>query len=447
MKAPHRIDWVNAWTGRLAPGTEAGFALRHADLSHRLRTELAEGRLPFVDMPYAEDLVTAIEEHTPFLRRFKHMVLLGIGGSALGARALQKAFFPQQDRPNHSGPWLWIADNVDAETLDAWFATLDPKETIVVAVSKSGGTIETIAQYLLAREWLRGNLGAAWNEHMMLITDERAGFLRHEAESNAIRSLPVPDHLGGRYSVLSAVGLVPAAFLGMDWRGLMAGALTIGRSLAAAPVLDGHPAWRLALWNRSLMANDYSQIIFFSYIPKWATFGPWFAQLWAESLGKEGVGSMPLPAVGVTDQHSIQQMFLDGPRDKGCLFISSTAQPAGRAFPAHLPEQWSFLRGAHFGDLLQAETLGTRMALSSCDVPLVTFDMAETSANAAGRLMVMLELTTLFTGWLLDINPLDQPAVELGKRLANAHLGAPGYPVEEANLAAFLARAGEKQEF
>lgn len=447
MPASHRLDWTNAWSGRLERQAEAAFELRHADIAHRFATELSAGRLPFVDMPYAEALIADLDEVTPHLRRFRHMVLLGIGGSALGARALQKAFHPQQDRPGHEGPCLWIADNIDADTLEAWFDALDPRETIVVAVSKSGGTIETVAQYLLAREWLRGHLGDAWRDNVLLVTDALHGFLREEADAHGIATLPVPDHLGGRYSVLSAVGLVPAAFLGMDWKALLRGALSVGRPLAASGLSADHPSWRLALWNRNLMAQGYGQIIFFSYIPQWATFGPWFAQLWAESLGKEGKGSMPLPATGVTDQHSIQQMFLDGPRDKGCLFLTCPSLPTGRAFPLHLPEQWAFLKGARFGDLLHAEALGTRMALAAREVPTVALEMADTGPEAAGRLMVLLELATLFTGWLLDINPLDQPAVELGKRLANAKLGAPGYDTEGASLAAFLAREGERQEF
>lgn len=447
MPAMHRLDWTNAWTGRLEGQQEAPFALRHADIAYRFATELSAGRLPFVDMPYAEDLIASLEALTPRLRSFRHMVLLGIGGSALGARALQKAFHPSQDRPGHTGPCLWIADNIDADTLEAWFATLPARETIVVAVSKSGGTIETVAQYLLAREWLRGHLGESWRENMLLVTDVAHGFMRQEADTHGLVSLPVPDHLGGRYSVLSAVGLVPAAFLGMDWKALLEGALAVGRPLRDGGLPADHPAWRLALWNRSLMAHGYTQIIFFAYIPLWATFGPWFAQLWAESLGKEGKGSMPLPATGVTDQHSLQQMFLDGPRDKGCLFLTCPTLPAGRAFPLQLPDQWAFLKGAHFGDLLHAEALGTRMALASCDVPTVALEMADTGPEAAGRMMALLELATLFTGWLLDINPLDQPAVELGKRLANAKLGAPGYEAEGSALAGFLAREGERQEF
>ncbi len=448
---PNTLDWTGAWNGRVSSGDSMPYEVRRGDMATRLISEITAGRLPFINMPFREELETSLEAYTPWLQSFRHMLLLGIGGSALGARALQKAFYPQQDRPEHAGRSLWIADNVDADTLDAWFDLLPPEKTLVVVISKSGGTIETLSQYFLARQWLRESLGDAWKKHVMVITDAAKGYLRQEADVLGLASLPVPDHLGGRYSVLSAVGMVPAAFLDMDWKALLRGALDVGAPLyapgAGVKTLETHPAWKLAVWNRTLMDHGYTQLIFFSYIPLWAQFGFWFTQLWAESLGKEGKGSMPLPAVGVTDQHSTQQMFLDGPRDKACLLLSSPGLSRGRQFGPDLPEEWAYLRGAHFGDLLQAEGLGTQMALYKAGTPLVEMCMGSTGEEAAGRLMALLGIATVLTGWLLDINPLDQPAVELGKRLANARLGASGYDEESADLEAFLARAPEQQEF
>lgn len=446
----HTLDWSNAFTGRmdgLAPASSP-HAARADELAARLKDETGRGILPFMTMPFRAALDRDIPAVVAGLAGCKHMLVLGIGGSALGARALQKAFAPGQDRPGHDGPWLWIADNVDADSLSALFAKLPPKETALVVISKSGGTIETLAQYFLARDWLRAALGDAWKRQVVMVTDEKAGYLRQEADAQGILSLPVPDHLGGRYSVFSAVGMLPAAFLRMDWRALLDGAQSVFAPLLADfGTLAVHPAWKLAVWNRMLMEKGYSQLIFFSYIPLWSWLGAWFAQLWAESLGKEGKGSMPVPAVGVTDQHSVNQMFLDGPRDKGCLFLHCPALDKGPAFGGDIPEKWAYLRGRTFGDLLDAEGLGTRMALAQYAVPLVEFSMGAADENAAGRLMGLLELTTILTGWLLDINPVDQPAVELGKRLANARLGDGAYPDEAAALTAFLARTGAVDGF
>jgi glucose-6-phosphate isomerase len=417
-------------------------------LTRHLASEVQAGHLPCLSLPFRAELEKQLTALLPSLTRFKHMLVLGIGGSALGARALQKAFFPAQDRPGHKGPWLWIADNVDADSLDACLAALPPEQTVVVPISKSGGTIETLAQYFLARQWLRGSLGAGWNEHMLVVTDATKGFLREEAARNTFSSLPVPDHLGGRYSALSAVGLLPAAFLGIDWKELLAGAWDVTQSLVEKPAaVEKHPALSLAAWNIALANAGYNQLIFFSYIPLWATLGPWFCQLWAESLGKDGKGTMPIAAVGVTDQHSVNQMFLDGPRDKGCLFLTCDGLSRGRPFPDELPDEWRWLKGKQFGELLDAEALGTCMALAHSKMPLIRINMADSTERAAGALMALLEATTLLTGWLMGINPIDQPAVELGKRLANARLGAPGYATEEADLKHFLAVPSRKEEF
>jgi glucose-6-phosphate isomerase len=345
---------------------------------------------------------------------------------------------------------------VDAFSLDTWFDRLPPDKTLVVVVSKSGGTIETASQYFLAREWLKRHLGERWKDHVFLVTGQK-GFLRDLANVQRLRSLPVPEELGGRYSVLSAVGLLPAAFMGLDIEAFVDGARSVLAPFAKpapgtgglAAHLAGHPAWNLAVWSRALWDKGYNDLIFYTYLPLWASFGDWFAQLWAESLGKDGKGSQPIPAVGVTDQHSVTQMFLDGPRNKACLFLTCPAQAKGAPFPDDLPPSFDYLRGKHFGDLLQAEALGTQMALSKHHVPLVEIRLGADTIRQAGKLVALTGLATILTGWLLDLNPLDQPAVELGKRLALARLGAPGLGEEKADLDAFLkAQAGgHAQEF
>lgn len=442
----YTLDWNHAWAGRLDGLT--GSPTRLTEMAKLLNGECGAGRLPALTMPYMEALKKQLAALEPELKRFNHMVVLGIGGSALGARALQRAYFPQQDRPGHNGPWLWIADNIDADTLEAWMTSLPPEETVIVAVSKSGGTIETLAQYFLLKEWLKKHRGDKWAEHMLLVTDEKEGYLRAEATTENIRSLPVPDYLGGRYSVLSAVGMVPAMFLGLPWKELMEGSLSVTAPLARCTPeeLAKHPAWHLAQWAEVLWRRDYSQLIFFTYVPAWASLGAWFSQLWAESLGKDGKGTMPLPAVGVTDQHSLQQMFLAGPPDKGCLLLTcpglSEGKAAGPEFPANVPDKWSWLRGKRFGELLDAECLGSSAAFAESKVPLLRLVAKDATPRTAGEVMGLCMAATLLTGWLMDLNPVDQPAVELGKRLAYARLGSSSYPDEAAMLKTFMDRAG-----
>ena len=440
--------WTNAREQELGLGAHAAQA---GELAGRLAAEVAAGKLPFVNMPFRPDLEKELAGLGADLKKFEHMLLLGIGGSALGARFLQKAFAPGQDQPGHKGPWLWIADNVDAISLDAWLAKLPPEKTLVLAVSKSGGTIETTGQYFVICRWLEERLGAEWKKHLWFVTDQKAGFFRQEADRLGCRSLPVPANLGGRYSVLSAVGMVPAAFLGIDTKALLAGAAEVLDPLAAAKpdgkALAAHPSFRLACWGRGLMDAGYSELIFFGYMPLWASLGDWFAQLWAESLGKQGKGSQPIPAVGVTDQHSVNQMFMDGPRNKACFLLTCPGLPAGPRFPEALPSDFAYIAGKSFGELLGAEAFGTGMALCKSGVPLLECSLGKDSPRAAGKIMALLGAATILTGWLLGIDPLDQPAVELGKRLAKARMGASGLAAEKADLEAFLGQAANEQGF
>lgn len=442
------LEWSNAWTYRLkglGPDKQQG---KLAAIIDKLKKQMSAGELPFLTMPYRAKLEKNLPPLLASAKKFNNMLVLGIGGSALGARAMQKAFAPGQDEPGYKGPWLWIADNVGPAQFEGLLGKLDPKETVVVCISKSGGTIETLSQYFLVRAWLQKALGDAWASQMIVVTDEKNGFLRQEASDKQLGSLEVPDFLGGRYSALSAVGLLPAGYLGIDWQGLLDGAAEVAKPIVENPEqIANTQAWRLACWAKSLQDQNYDELIFFCYIPQWSMYGPWFAQLWAESLGKEGKGSMPIPATGVTDQHSVNQMFLDGPRNKGCLFVTGQQPQTERKFGSDLPEKWSWLRGKAFGALLEAEALGTSMALCQNGVPLVNMHIGELNERAAGSMMMLLEAATIFTGWLMEINPVDQPAVELGKRLANSRLGAEGYIKEAADLASFLAAPKDRKPF
>jgi len=390
----------------------------------RLKTVVQEGSVPCLTMPYMDELWIELLTLESYLQSFKHMIVLGIGGSALGARTLQQAFYPEQNYPNHQGRSLWIADNLNTEALAAWMAALDPKETLVVVISKSGDTVETMAHYLLLRQWLQKALPTDWAQHLFAITDAKLGYLRQEVISHKIPSLTVPDHLGGRYSVFSAVGMVPAAFLGIDWQTLLASAYAMNAPLTqdcTLSTLQAHPAWDFAVWAYTCTQQKYDKLVFFNYVPAWPSLGAWFSQLWAESLGKSGKGSMPIPALGVTDQHSLLQMFLDGPQNTACLFLHCPDLPQGDIVP-DVPAQLAYLRKKTMGELLEAECLGTAAALAQAQVPLMQIKLEAANPQDAGAFMAFCMTATIFTGWLLDINPFDQPAVEFGKRIAKAHL-------------------------
>ena len=210
---PHLLEWSRAYAHRLDADSAAALKARAPEVAQRLQRELASGELPFISMPFRAKLEVEMAPLIPRIKAYKHMLVLGIGGSALGARAMQQAFAPGQDGPAHRGPWLWIADNVCAERFEALLGKLNPTETVVVCISKSGGTIETISQYFLVRDWLKASVGEGWQDQMIVVTDERKGYLREEANRYGLTALEVPDYLGGRYSALSAVGLLPAAWM------------------------------------------------------------------------------------------------------------------------------------------------------------------------------------------------------------------------------------------
>ncbi|MDD6087919.1 MAG: glucose-6-phosphate isomerase [Desulfovibrionaceae bacterium] len=434
------LNWSHSWSGRTVEReAQSRSSLFSGKCEERLRNELEQGTLPFLSLPHRGDLIRELDALSAGWMRFRHMLIVGIGGSSLGGKALIRAFFREQDFPCYAGKQIWFLDNVDTERLEVFMQKLDPAETIVVPISKSGGTIETLAQYFMLRRWLCNSLPDSWRDHLLFVTDARKGYLREEAEREGIASLPVPDGLGGRYSVLSAVGMVPVAFAGLPWKDFLDGAASVFSDPVRNPSqLTRHPSWMLAQWCRELYEKAYSQLIFFCYIPAWSDLGDWFAQLWAESLGKNGRGTMPIPAVGVTDQHSLQQMFLDGPADKGCLFLRSSGQTLGSVFPETIPDRWRWLREKHFGELLQAEALGSAAALADKGLPLTLFDVDRPSLRTMGEVMGVCMLATVLTGWMLEINPLDQPAVELGKRLAYTRLGASEYPEEAKILDRFL---------
>ncbi|MBQ4125083.1 MAG: glucose-6-phosphate isomerase, partial [Desulfovibrio sp.] len=177
------LEWSRAFTGRVRRDHLGAHMSRAPELAARLASELDQGLLPFLKMGYVEPLRRDLPELIEKSRACRHMLVLGIGGSALGARAMQRAFAPGQDMPGHDGKCLWIADNVCPFQLEEWLKRLDPKDTMVVTISKSGGTIETISQYFIVKDWLQKALGEAWSQHMMVVTDLVKGFLREEAKA------------------------------------------------------------------------------------------------------------------------------------------------------------------------------------------------------------------------------------------------------------------------
>lgn len=417
-----------------------------AELTERfpaIRTHIAErraaGEYGFLALGHQPALLDAINSYaTSQAGKWKHLLILGTGGSALGMRALCTALRPpawnEWGEDKRDGfPTLTILENVDPVTVLAALDRLDPRHTLVNVISKSGGTAETLAQYLIVRQWLEQAVGEVdARRHMVITTDPKVGPLRAIATRDQITAFEVPPDVGGRFSVLTAVGLLPAALLGIDIAELVAGA---GEAVREAEVesLDQNPAalWAALQW-QAQHARAANIHVLMPYSDRLRDVGEWFRQLWAESLGKrvdrEGRevfrGPTPLMAVGATDQHSQVQLFAEGPFDKTITFVrilETTGMleiPRERRTANGEPEtSFAYLMGHTLGKLLDEEFLATREALRSAGRMSATIEMDAVTPRSVGHLLMFFQCATGFAGAWYGVNPFDQPGVEMGKVL------------------------------
>ncbi len=419
----------------------------HAELQQRRQ----QGELPVYDLPFEQQVVAQIRKMADEIaEQFDAFVVLGIGGSALGTTAVARALLPglhnQLDRNQRNGrPRLYVLDNVDPVTIKELLVHLDPLKTCFCVISKSGSTVETMSQFLVARQWLQTADGTDYVKQMILVTDREKGVLRRLVESAGYRSFAVPDGVGGRFSVLTAVGLLPLAVAGVDIERLLAGAATFSSRLDS-PVLMENPAYL----NAALQYLGYNKglpiSVFMPYCDQLSDLADWFQQLWAESLGKEvrldgsvdPVGPTLVKAVGATDQHSQIQLYMEGPKDKMLTFVT-VATMDDIAFPevVDIPEL-EYLAGQTAGSLLNSEQRATAAALARCGRPSVTLRLDAVSPESVGALLFMLQIQTLFAGALFNIDPLNQPGVEAGKNFTSALMGRPGFSDVRNDLESWL---------
>ncbi len=375
-----------------------------------------------------------------------HVLVLGIGGSALGTKALlnalrRPAWNEWDDEGRDFFPRLTILENVDPTSVSAALERIDPRRVLVNVISKSGGTAETMAQYLVVRRWLDQALGPAASRHLVFTTDPERGALRDLAKREHIATLEVPPEVGGRFSVLSPVGLLPAALVGIDVDGLLSGARQAVDRSEADDLLKNPAALFAALhWtaDRELGARVH---VLMPYTDRLREFAEWYRQLWAESLGKRidrkgkvvHVGPTPVGAVGATDQHSQVQLFMEGPFDKVITFVTvddpgiEVPIPSAPDSGQHVPPDLAYLSGHTLGELLRAEYEATSAALAQMGRMSCTLRLPDLTAASVGEALMFYQLATGYAGAWYGIDPFDQPGVELGKRLTYAAMGRPGY--------------------
>ena len=405
----------------------------------------ARGELGFFDLP--ADRATAracLEAARAFPPEVDTMVVLGIGGSSLGPKALYSALAPPLDALRSRAPGLprrlLFPDNADPSTLSAILEVCDPARTVWNVVTKSGGTAETAAQLLVVADHLERALGqdrAA--RRIIATTDPTAGALRATADAAGWATFPIPSAVGGRFSVLSAVGLLPAAVAGLDVMGLLDGAAAMLARCDGDDVRT-NPALLLAgLLHHHHVVRGRPMVVLMAYADALYDVADWFRQLWAESLGKAvatdgrtvNVGPTPIAARGATDQHSQLQLYVEGPRDKVVVMLTAERREHELTIPrsalaASRPE-YAYLAGRGVGELLDAELRGTIGSLLGRQRPTGVIALPRIDAPAVGALIMLLELATAWAGPLYGVDPFDQPGVEEAKRLAYAALGRDGY--------------------
>ena len=362
--------------------------------------------------------------------KYKHIVILGIGGSALGAICLQQALtdlFTQ--KKSVDSPALHVIDNIDPTLLLELEKAIDLKKTLFIVITKSGSTPETLAQFFYYAKKVEAQK-LTLNEHFIVITDPKESSLKKIAKKNKIEIFDMPLNVGGRFSVLTTVGLIPAALIGLDIEALLEGAKKMRESFMAKEMNENMP-FNLATIQYLLYKKNKSITVLFPYNQKLIKLADWYRQLLAESIGKRlnndnkevFVGITPINALGVTDQHSQNQLYNEGPNDKFFVFLKSNKN-VHLEIPSDLNDdnELSYLKNISFEKLLATELQGTIAALTQNQRPNVLLEIDAIDEEHLGMLFMLFEASIAFLGEFFEINSFDQPGVELSKKLTKEML-------------------------
>ena len=418
-------------------------AKRTSPVIEKVNAQRKAGKTPYRDLPYNKEISRNVKTIAAQAKgSCENLVVLGIGGSALGNIALQTALNPYMynlDPKQRKGPRLFVFDNVDPAQFGSFLDWLGDKldKTIINVISKSGRTAETAAQFMIVGQILLDKLGPkGYKNQVVATTDPKTGTLRKIANQAGFRCLEVPDGVGGRFSVLSAVGLFSAAMCGIDIDSLLAGARDMDEKVSSTDFYKNPAAINAAVnYHFYTRGKKISVMMPYSYALK--DLSDWYRQLWAESLGKAKdlagnqvhVGPTPVKALGTTDQHSQVQLYREGPNDKLFTFLEVAKfekdlqiGPAADCAP-----ELSFLAGADLSKLLNSEKKATEYALVQDKRPCMTILFDSINAYAVGQFIYLYEVTTSIAGELFGINTYDQPAVELGKDATLALMGDEKY--------------------
>ncbi len=400
------------------------------------------GAYGFPHLPFQTKLIREIKAYAKTVAgKYDTVCVVGIGGSALGAWALDcglRGPHPVQQAFSTSNPRIVILDNVDPVFIHSALASMNPAKTIVVPIAKSGATAETMSVFLIVHDWLQAKLGGKKAAaRIAVVTSEDMGELKAFAVANDLVTFHIPKNVGGRFSVLTAVGLVPAALAGLDIAAVCKGAAAMTQ-LCWMEDLEENVALKSALLHWLIWTKKKKSIqVAFPYANRLWGAAFWFRQLWAESLGKAtnrknkvvNVGQTPIAALGATDQHSQVQLYREGPNDKVYSFWAVGKWEEPGKIPKAITgyESFDYLAGQNLAKLIDAERRATAASLTLAHRPNCTFTLDKMDAWHLGAFFQMFEFQTAFVGEMLDIDAFNQPGVELGKWFTFALMGREGY--------------------
>ena len=398
--------------------------------------------LQWMNLGYSEETVWYVKEYAAMVQgRFDNILVLGIGGSALGGlavtEALLKPYWNLLSEEQRNGlPKIFFLDNIDPDTITGLLNVLDLKKTLVNVITKSGSTAETMSQFMLVKNILQKELGDEYRYNIVSTTDKKTGILRQISEQEGYKTFVVPDDVGGRFSVFSAVGLLPFALVGIDVDEIMNGIKDMDLALKNTDIFENIAAQNALIHYLMDTKKGKNLSVMMPYSSRLKYVSDWYVQLWAESLGKnkdkEGndvhIGPTPIKALGATDQHSQIQLYNEGPNDKVINFIR-VAQFDNTLEIPNIFEYTGigYLGGKTINQLINAEADSTRVALADYNRPTVTITLEKVDGYNIAQLLYMLEVQTAIAGELYNIDAFNQPGVEQAKNYTYALMGRVGY--------------------
>lgn len=367
----------------------------------------------FFRLPQNRNLLNETSAIYEAFKSKKYFIHIGIGGSALGPEMLLKAL------GDKSGVEFVFVNNIDPDDLNNKLESINIKETLIYVVSKSGTTAETVAamSILINKLTEAGIKESEFKDYFVFCTDPEKGDLRQLSQEWGVKTLSVPSNVGGRFSVLTPVGFLPALFAGIRAKDILDGAEDIQKHLSDPQV--GKEFYELGFWIKGLHDQGINQTVMMPYSSLLKEFSAWFVQLWAESLGKDGKGLTPIPAYGATDQHSQVQLFMEGPKDKVLMLIEVEKFQCDFPLSNNLPgKSFKTLAPYSLSQLMKAELEGTLEALKENERHVVHLKIPSLQEEYLGQLILFAECLTVLLGNLLQVDPFNQPGVEAGKKYA-----------------------------